>query len=184
MVKEWFYSDLVATEWDPITLYPIYNGTATKVMKKRLFLQNNYNSSRSIQIHKRSIPHHSTGFSGCNPRGVHPSSNGMSRLIACQSKRTTSISLTMAPCSAYQCNGPHYSNPRSSSTNGRNSRAISQRLAVPNHWSMVEHHRLCFSWYFILTVIKRPFVWPYSDGATPFGLQSDPRKIAITPNNN
>lgn len=31
----------------------------------------------------------------------------MSRLIACQSKRTTSISLTMAPCSAYQCNGPH-----------------------------------------------------------------------------
>lgn len=80
-----------------------------------------------------------------NPGGVHPSSNGMSRLIACQSKHTTSISLTMAPCSAYQCNGPHYSNPRSSSTNGRNSRAISQRLAVPNHWSMVEHHRLCFS---------------------------------------
>lgn len=107
----------------------------------------------------------------------------MSRLIACQSKHTTSISLTMAPCSAYQCNGPHYSNPRSSSTNGRNSRAISQRLAVPNHWSMVEHHRLYFSWYFILTVIKRPFVWPYSDEATPFGLQSDPRKIAITPNN-
>lgn len=33
MVKEWFYSDLVATEWDPITLYPIYNGTATKVIK-------------------------------------------------------------------------------------------------------------------------------------------------------
>lgn len=31
--KEWFYSDLVATEWDPITLNPIYNGTATKVMK-------------------------------------------------------------------------------------------------------------------------------------------------------
>lgn len=111
----------------------------------RSCLQNNYNSSRSIQIHKRSIPHHSTGFSGCNPRGLHPSSNGMSRLIACQSKRTTSISLTMAPCSAYQCNGPHYSNPRSSSTNRRNSRAISQRLAVPNHWSMVEHHRLCFS---------------------------------------
>lgn len=38
MVKEWFYSDLVATEWYPITLYPIYNGTATKVMKKLLFL--------------------------------------------------------------------------------------------------------------------------------------------------
>lgn len=169
MVKEWFYSDLVATEWYPITLYPIYNGTATKVMKKRLFLWTlivEVLSTKQLQQFEvysdpqKSIPHHSTGFSGCNPRGVHPSSNGMSRLIACQSKRTTSISLTMAPCSAYQCNGPHYSNPRSSSTNRRNSRAISQRLAVPNHWSMVEHHRLCFSWYFILTVIKRPFVWP------------------------
>lgn len=132
----------------PITLNPIYNGTATKVMKnsfsfelplQRSCLQNNYNSARSLQIHKRPIPHYSTGFSGCNPRGLHPSSNGMSWLIACQSKRTTSISLMMAPCSAYQCNGPHYSYPPSSSYIGRNSRAISRCLVVPNHWSMVEH---------------------------------------------